>query len=308
MKKQQTKSPVEMTREERRRRRRRRLFIRRSVIVLTALLLLAALVWGVIEIIRASSGKSTAFLGVKSIIVEHVDGEGTVRYADEDIIAASGLHVNQSLLSLNKVQASERVLAQFPYLDFVEVKNTSFSTVCIRVAETKVIAAVQSDDAWLIVGANNHVLEQVTTDALPAGVIRVVGAVPLNSTPGADALDSRDMNIVTTLTQAIEENRLSSMTTIDLAEKTDLRVWWNDRVEILLGNETNMPLQMTRFSELLPNLIGKNGENIYGQLNMVFFADDNPDNDRAVFTPKEPDTSSDTLPGGQTTQTSTPAA
>ena len=45
------------------------------------------------------------------------------RYDKEQIIQASGLFVGQSLLSVNKVQAYERIAAAFPYIESMEITN-----------------------------------------------------------------------------------------------------------------------------------------------------------------------------------------
>lgn len=278
---------IEARRAEKRRRRRRRRIIRLVTVITVAVFLIAAIVWGVIEIAKASKGESASFFGVKAIEVEFVDGEGTVRYSKEDIIRASGLFVNQSLLAVNKVQASNSVLQQFPYLDYVEVKNTSFSTVCIRVAEAEVLAAVQTEQGCLIVGRNNHVLEQVATEALPADLPRILGATPVETVLGGDALDERSLRICTTVLDAVEGCGLQGVTAIDVEEKTDLRLWWKDQVEILLGNESNLAAQVTAYNKLLPTLVEKNGETVAGQLDMTSYADDKSENDRAVFTPAD---------------------
>lgn len=275
---------MQARRAEKRRRLRRRRIIRLVTVLFVAVFLIAAIVWGVIEIAKASKGESASFFGVKEITVEFVDGEGTVRYAKEDIIRASGLFVNQSLLAVNKVQASNSVLQQFPYLDYVEVKNTSFSTVCIRVAEAEVLAALQTEQDWLIVGRNNHILEQVTAENVPADLPRILGAAPVQTTLGGDALDERSLRICTTVINAVEANALEGLTAIDVTEKTNLRLWWKDRVQLMLGNESNLTVQVTAFTRMLPTLIEKNGETITGQLDMTSYADDKSENDRAVFT------------------------
>ncbi len=278
---------MQARRAEKRRRLRRRRIIRLVTVLFVAVFLIAAIVWGVIEIAKASKGESASFFGVKEITVEFVDGEGTVRYPKEDIIRASGLFVNQSLLAVNKVQASNSVLQQFPYLDYVEVKNTSFSTVCIRVAEAEVLAALQLPQDWLIIGRNNHILEQVTAEDLPADLPRILGAAPAQTTLGSDALDERSLRICTTVINAAEANELEGLTAIDITEKTDLRLWWKDRVELMLGNESNLSAQVTAFTRMLPTLIEKNGETVAGQLDMTSYADDKSENDRAVFTPAD---------------------
>ena len=287
MKQQAPVNSMQAKRAEKRRRIRRRRIIRLVTVLFVAVFLIAAIVWGIIEISKASKGESASFFGIKEITVEFVDGEGTVRYAKEDIIRASGLFVNQSLLAVNKVQASNSVLQQFPYLDYVEVNNTSFSTVCIRVAEAEVLAALQLPQDWLIVGKNNHILEQVSTENLPADLPRIIGAEPTHTTLGGEAMDERSLRICSTVIESVEANELEGITVIDVTEKTNLRLWWKDRLELLLGNESNLTAQVTAFTRLLPTLVEKNGESVAGQLDMTSYADDKSENDRAVYTPAD---------------------
>lgn len=298
---------MEARRAEKRRRRRRRRMIRTATVLIVAGFLLTAIVWGVIEVAKASKGESTSFFGVKAIEVEFVDGEGTVRYSPEEIIRASGIFVNQSLLAVNKVQASNRVLEQFPYLDYVEVKNTSFSTVCIGVSEAKVLAALQTEQDWLIIGENNHILERVTAENLPADLPRIIGGVPLSNQLGGDALDERSLRICATVLGAVEACGLENVTAVDITEKTNIRFWWKDQVDVILGNESNLAEQVAAFNKLLPTLIEKNGDSVSGQLDMTSYADDKAENDRAVYTPadalKKPQT--DTTDDGEKTDATT---
>ncbi len=304
---------MEARRAEKRRRRRRRRMIRSATVLIVAAFLLAAIVWGIIEVAKASKGESASFFGVKAIEVEFVDGEGTVRYSPEEIIKASGIFVNQSLLAVNKVQASNLVLQQFPYLDYVEVKNSSFSSVCIRVSEAKVLAALQAEQDWLIVGENNHILERVTTENLPADLPRIIGETPQSTELGGDALDERSLRICTTVLGAVEQSGLEGVTVLDITEKTDLRFWWKDQVDVILGNESNLAAQVAAFKKLLPTLVEKNGDSVAGQLDMSSYADDKTENDRAVYTPadalKKPQASTpETDENSESTTDSTTAA
>lgn len=287
MKKKAPVNSMEARRAEKRRRRRRRRMIRTATVLIVAAFLLTAIIWGIIEVTKASKGESASFFGVKAIEVEFIDGEGTVRYSPEEIIRASGIFVNQSLLAVNKVQASNLVLQQFPYLDYVEVKNSSFSSVCIRVSEAKVLAALQAEQEWLIIGENNHILERVTTEDLPADLPRIIGEPPQSTALGSDALDERSLRICSTLLGAVEQNGLEGVTVLDITKKTDLRFWWKDQVDVILGNESNLAAQVSAFQRLLPTLVEKNGDSVSGQLDMSSYADDKTENDRAVFTPAD---------------------
>ena len=128
-----------------RRRRRRRQRILRICILLSALLVFALIVAFIVlritGTVAKNNGEKTSFLAVRDIIVE-----GDTRYSTDEIIRESGIYVGESLLVVNKVQAHDRLLEKFPYLDRVEVGNASFSTIQIRVWETQVIGAVQTYD------------------------------------------------------------------------------------------------------------------------------------------------------------------
>ena len=118
---------------------------------------------------------------------------------------------------------------------------------------------------------------------------------------------------------AVEQCGLQGVTGVDITEKTNLRFWWKNQVDVILGNESNLAEQVTAFNRLLPTLIEKNGDSVSGQLDMTSYADDKTENDRAVFTPadalKKPETSTteesdddqsttdDTTAGGTTSTT-----
>jgi cell division septal protein FtsQ len=305
---------IEARRQEKRRRRRRKQILRMTAVIAVAVLLLTAIVWCTIEIWKSFKGETASFFGVKSIEVEFIDG--STRYTAEQIVQASGITVNQSLLAVKKVQASNRILQQFPYLEFVEVKNLTFSSIGIRVREVEVLAAVQTDRDWLIVGVNNHVLERVSAKQIPAGLPRITGAKPLSTELGANALDERSLNVCSTIITAAKENGVKGLTAIDVAEKTDLRFWWNDRVEVLLGNESNLKAQVAAFQKMLPTLIEKNGESVAGQFDMTSYADDKSNNDRGIFRPQESikdstdkqDNAGSTTANTDSSATTTPAA
>ena len=99
---------------------------------------------------KSAKRETVGFLAVKEIVVE-----GETRYTDEEIIKASGLYVGQSLLSVNKIKAHDALVAAFPYLNTVEVGNSSFYTLRIRVSDVPVLAAVELEEDWMILGVNN---------------------------------------------------------------------------------------------------------------------------------------------------------
>ncbi len=277
---------IEEARKAARRKKRMRKKIVRVSIVLTVLLVLVLLIaFLVIRIsgtIAKKNGKTISFLGVKSIEVV-----GDTRYSDEEIIKASGIYVGESLLVVNKVEAHNAILSAFPYLDHVDVGNASFSTVRITVQETAVMGAVcLPDGSYMILGENNHALEQVNETALPAGCVRLTGAKLKGTDPGEALLEERDLQISQTLLQGASAVGLEHITVIDLTDKTGLFFVWNGQILVKLGNSSNLAVQVQTLHAMLPTLLKNNGETACGSLDMTTYADDDPTNDKAIFTPK----------------------
>lgn len=277
---------LRQARQEARRRKRRRLMIRRALIVLALLLMVAAIVTAVvIKIVadqKSAKGEKVGFLAVKEIVVE-----GDTRYTDEEIVKASGLYVGQSLLSVNKVQAHDALSAAFPYLNTIEVSNASFYTLRIRLTEVPVMAAVELKDGWMILGDNNRALERVEADAIPEGTVYIRGASFAAQTVGESLLDERSLRICRTLIEASRRYGLDEMTTIDVSVKTKISLLLRERMQVVLGTETNLTDQVKALVDILPTLYKNNGEDAAGRLNMLFYNDTDKKNDKAIYTPQE---------------------
>ncbi len=273
---------VEARQAARKRRRRRRRLLQMAI-TLSVLLVLALVITLVvlrsIGVAASKKGETTSFLAVKAIVVE-----GDSRYTDEEIIEKSGLYVGQSLLAINKVRAHDALLSAFPYLNRVEIGNSRFDTVRIAVEETTVLGAVETASGWMVVGTNNRALELLEEAALPEGILQIKGASLAGEEIGKSLLDERSLGVCTTLTKAAGAVGLTGLSGIDITEKTNIHVWWNGRLQVVLGNESNLTAQIEAFNGLLPTLIKNNGENVAGRMDMTSYADDDPGNDRGIYT------------------------
>lgn len=269
---------------EARRRRRRQLMIRRTVLVFSIVVLVALIAAVVVMKIvadqKSAKGEAVSFLAVKEIVVE-----GETRYTDEQIIEASRLYVGQSLLSVNKIAAHDNLVSAFPYLDVVEVSNASFYTLRIRVTEVPVMASVECDDGWFVLGENNRALERVET--LPEALVCIRGASFDNQVVGKSLLDERSLRICRTLIAAARRYDLKNMTSIDLTNKTKIFLMLDERMQVVLGNETNLTAQVEVLVDTLPTLYKNNGTDAAGRVDMMFYSDSDSGNDKVIYTPPE---------------------
>lgn len=272
-------------RQKRKRRRRRKKLLGIAILTAGALLLVLVVALVVLHItgtVAKNNGSQMSFMAVQKIEVE-----GETRYSAEDITRASGIYVGESLLVVNKVQAHDAILKQFPYLERVEVSNSSFSTIHIRVEETTVLGAVQTPDGYAMLGQNNHRLENLPEEQLPEGTVRIYGAEAVDAQLGGNLLDERSLRITRTLLTAAQQNGVDVLTAIDLTEKTNIRVVWRNQILLVLGNESNLEEEIRAFQQLLPTLLKNNGEHTVGKLDMTSYSDDDSENNKAVYSPLE---------------------
>ena len=267
----ETKRPQNIQ-EARRQRRLRRLRRRRIAIVVSAVVLALIVLMGVLM----------ALMDVTAIYVE-----GETRYTYEEIVKESGLEVGQNLLSVNKRTAHEQLTEAFPYLDTIEIDNASFSELRITVTEVKEMAAVQVGKEYIIVGENNRALERLPSKEVPKNLLKIKGATLESETIGKDLMDERSLSICKTIIDAAKTYGVEGITSIDITKKNEISFWLNKKLQVQLGNETNILTQIAVLSNTLPTLYEKNGKNAAGLYDMSTYSDNNPDNDRSVYTPEE---------------------
>ena len=178
----------------------------------------------------SSSNDQPAVFAVKSVEVV-----GDTRYSREAIIGVSGIKVGQSVFSVDKRKASEKIREAFPYIDYIDIGNSSFDTVTIQVRETEVLGARYAEGYWYVVGANGRAVEALPVESdRPPRYIYFKGVTPETCALGGEAMDERSMGIVETLLKAFEETaaaaksdgRRMDLTTgiveIDMTDKSDI--------------------------------------------------------------------------------------
>ncbi len=264
---------------------------------------------------RTDNDRSAVF-AVKSIEVV-----GDTRYSKEAIAGISGIQVGQSVFSVNKKRASEQIREAFPYIDYIDIGNSSFDTITIQVRETEILGARYADGNWYVVGANGRAVEKLPVESdRPPRYLYFKGVTPESCTLGGQAMDERSLDIISTLLAAFKQTAQIAQTTegrmdltggiveIDLADKSDIQLNWNNQVTIALGNETNLSHKIAVVSTTLPMVLKGHGALTEGVLDLRSYSDGKSDNDMAVYTPQELLTTAPTGTGPTTTAGTQPTA
>lgn len=228
------------------------------------------------------TSKAAAF-GVKSVTVE-----GNTRYSNDAIVGISGIYVGQSVFSVNKKQAAENIKAAFPYIETVEVSNSSFDTIRIKVEETEPIGAIYAGGRWVVVGEDGRGLEALPVEGeRPYRYLYIRGAEPLTDELGKVMLDERRLAIVNELRAAFANTPLEGVGVIDLTDVTDILLDWKNQITIALGNDANLTYEIKVAASSLPILLEQYGMTTRGELDIRMYSDPNNTSPMIVYKPEK---------------------
>ena len=174
-----------------------------------------------------------AFLKVAEIRVENE----AIRYTDEQIVTASGIQTEDSLLGINKRSVCAHIERQLPYIGEAHISIRVPDTVVISVQYTQAKLCVSAPDGYVLLDHSGKVLQ--TAVGVPADYIaEVTGAGLKKAVPGekAEFEDENMFGYVTGLAQAFEENGITGVTAYNFSRLTDVVVEINYNTDVKLGS------------------------------------------------------------------------
>ena len=203
-----------------------------------------------VAVVLALTFVFSIFFKVKTVTVS-----GNVRYDAWTIREASGIKDGEGLLSFGGAKAAGKIRAQLPYVKEVQVGIKLPDTVKIEIVESSVAYSIAAQDGtWWLISAEGKVLEQIDPEkaddttkiegitlAVPVGAQATAyeevgqnafGDAVTVSVSGKDKLESLKQ-----ILQNLEMNGvMGTVTTVDVTQPTDLRMWFCEKYQILLGD------------------------------------------------------------------------
>lgn len=197
---------------------------------------------------------------------------GTVKYDPYDIVQASGISEKENLITLNKNRISARILDKFPYVDTVQIEKQLPDTVVIQITELEVVYALQDqEDNWWLMSAGGKLVESCP-EAVAQSHTKILGfrlaspevgkqavAYEVPQEPDAEGntvpvtVYARDrLETAIAILQNLErEGFVGTMTSVDVSNLSDIRMWYGSRFEMLLGDSQNLPKKIDALSQAL---------------------------------------------------------
>lgn len=197
---------------------------------------------------------------------------GTVKYDPYDIMEALGISEKDNLITLNKNRIAARILDKFPYVETVQIEKQLPDTVVIQITELEVVYAVQDqENNWWLMSAGGKLVEGCT-EAVAKGHTKVTGfqlaspkagqqavayEVPQepdaegNTVPVTVYASERLETALAVLQNLEREGFVGTMASVDVSNLMDIRMWYGNRFEMLVGDSKDLPKKINALSQAL---------------------------------------------------------
>lgn len=224
-----------------------------------------------------------------------VNVSGGEKYSPWDIKEASGIQDGENLLTLNKSRIVGKIKTTLPYVDEVRIGIKLPDAVNIEITELAVTYSIEDDDGnWWLMDAEGRIVESlpdleakfhtqvegITINEPQIGAMAVaVEPEPETITETDEAGEPTEITVPVTvqgkekldaalmILQCLEDNGvLGQIETINVADITNMDMWYSDRYHILLGDTT----QLSHKIKSVTLAIGQMSEYQTGELDASF--------------------------------------
>ena len=208
---------------KRRRRRRKRHKSNRILYYILVLLILA---------IVGVALSLTVFFKIDEI---QIVGESP--YTDEQIIASSGINLDENIIVCDAKGVSGKLAKALPYIGSAEVKRSLSGKVTITVKVTPGKYSFINGDTAVVINAEGKVLGQVpAAEAIKYTVVQGLGVV--NAVPGekVEVSDSGAYELLNSVGAQLEGAGIDKITSVDITNVYDISAVYDGRLTLVIGS------------------------------------------------------------------------
>ena len=273
-KKSSTKSRAQLTPRERQRiaakNRKRRIHRKRFVIFSFSFIIIAV-----------AAGIVWAFLTVFKITDYKVEGCKT--YSAELVFKDSGLKKGNNLFFSRLNSAEEQLEKKLPYIGNAEITRLIPGTLKIKITETYKVCALKYGGSYLFLNRDGKILSREAGKAA-GGLPLLACTKPVNPNPGniieftavKNGKSGQEiLEIYKNLITAIETNKISPVTTVDISDPEDVSIVYQNRITLIIGAPVKLDSRMAFAADVLAseNKISKTqkGEIDLTDINKAYF-------------------------------------
>lgn len=189
--------------------------------------------------------------------IETIEVSGNTRYAEGELIEASGVAVGNNIFCFRAKSAGERVAEAFPYVEKAKVTRIFPHTVSISITEAEADTAIETEDGYLLLSRRGRILEGPSPYP-PEGRPRVIGFSLSGAQPG-DYLpkdEQERFDLLREIEAGLLEYGLSPISVIDLRDLIEMRLLYDGRLAIELGSKIDLSYKLRAAAEVIELSVG----------------------------------------------------
>lgn len=166
---------------------------------------------------------------------EKIEIEGDKYYYEDQIIAFSGVELQQNIFIAAMTSTPEIIEENLPYVENAEISFSVPDTVIIKITDAVPSYVIKNGDGYLIVSAKGRILDEASenTDSLPE-----LTCDELKSTKVGDYVSFNDENIaeiLASVTESLKANEVKNVTGFDISDTANIQIVYDDRITINIG-------------------------------------------------------------------------
>ncbi len=183
---------------------------------------------------------TTVFFKIKNITVT-----GNEHYDDRSIILSSGILLEENMFRLKDQQIGDKLVEEYSYISKVKIRRKLPDTIVLEITEATPIGAIDAGAGYTLISEEGRVLE-CNTPVLPEEMPIVIGFSEETPAQGSylDETDSENVKRMRLVMEAAENTGFSYFNIIDLSDPYDLKLYYQDIFEIVLGTDSNLEYKM----------------------------------------------------------------
>lgn len=234
--------------------------------------------------------------------IEEINVEGDTRYSREEIIECSGIEAGDNLWRTLTSDVYERLSYSLPYIGKVKIKRNIPSSITIVTEEAVPEYALRNGKRFIIVDANDKVLE---LKAKKSGKVPIVEGVDASLSEEGRKLVSDAYESYSTAKEIIEKAKENSieLSKIKVQDTNDISAVCEKKIRLDIGSASQLDEKLKMANEVISKLRseGSLGEGIINlkSATKAFYRDGYIEETEPVKEKKKEKTSSDKKQTGE---------
>ena len=181
------------------------------------------------------------FFNLKQVAVN-----GVTLYTSDQILEVGGVVNGANLFRTNTDLIEQRLVETLPYVESATVTKDFPNSLTIDIVEAEKIAEIEDDGKYYVLSRSGRILEMANpthNSSLP-----LVKGFELSSPEINEKLRSSDeykAKVLMQVLEDIESSGIQHIEVVDITNRTDIVLWYEDRIDLRVGSSMDMEYKLT---------------------------------------------------------------